>query len=156
MWVHLLEIALTQKSLWILEHIGTVKDFGGFRDELNALALWDENVRVDSITHSFKNASSLYLGSGCINGRQLNSQHLRLLMESSGLQQHWAALQTSSPGLWTAQSCLPQLQARSRYWSMLVPFSLMWQSKLKKRKVCLGSQFEGTIYHGGKVMAAGV
>lgn len=39
MWVHLLEIALTQKSLWILEHIGTVKDFGGFRDELNALAL---------------------------------------------------------------------------------------------------------------------
>lgn len=125
-------------------------------DELNALALWDKNVRVDSITYEFKNTSSLYLGSGCIYGPQLNSQHLRLLMESSGLQQQWVALQTCSPGLWTTPSGLSQLQVHSRYWSsMLVPFSLLWQRKRKKRKVCLGSQFEGTVYHGGKVMAAG-
>lgn len=86
-----------------LELLKTLEASG---DELNALASWDENVRVDSITYEFKNTSSLYLGSGCIYGPQLNSQHLRLRMESSGLQQQWVALQTRLPGLWTTPSGL--------------------------------------------------
>lgn len=66
---------------------------------------------VDSVIHSFTNIPSLYFESGCICKPQLNIQHLRLLMESSGLQECWAALQTDTQGLQTTPSGLSQQQA---------------------------------------------